>query len=297
MNISPGLDSYGCCPYDRGVPCLYKSDTGSSSEKHGCCPRGHRCQQGACSYDEGGVTLSYAPAALLPPLRRSLRSSSCSPKETVSAKDHTTCPCWQQLLPHARVPGGNVLLLPVEYGQVCCPDGSCCAAGYRCEPRWGICTPTLAGSALNAPWIECPDGTYCHRNSTCCFAHSSSSARSSASLQYACCPHEHAQCCDDGEHCCPRGTQCEHFDQSKGHMCHSLNEEPGQTVLASKKYPSLKSVPGATYPSVPCPTWMVCSSGSCCRNEYGAYRCSPYAGGVCCASGISGCPPNTECVD
>ncbi|XP_049267729.1 uncharacterized protein LOC125756812 [Rhipicephalus sanguineus] len=149
MNISPGLDSYGCCPYDRGVPCLYKSDTGSSSEKHGCCPRGHRCQQGACSYDEGGVTLSYAPAALLPPLRRSLRSSSCSPKETVSAKDHTTCPCWQQLLPHARVPGGNVLLLPVEYGQVCCPDGSCCAAGYRCEPRWGICTPTLAGSALN----------------------------------------------------------------------------------------------------------------------------------------------------
>ncbi|KAL1479371.1 hypothetical protein MTO96_051898 [Rhipicephalus appendiculatus] len=176
VNISPGLESYGCCPYDRGVPCLYKSDTGRSSEKHGCCLRGHRCQQGACIYDEDGVSLSYSPAALLPPLRRSLRSSSCSP----------------------------------------------------------------------TPWIQCPDSTYCHRNSTCCSVHSPSRAPSSAVLQYACCPHEHAQCCDDGEHCCPPGTQSAPFDQREGHRCHSLNDEPGRTVLASKKYPSLKSVPGDT---------------------------------------------------
>nr|XP_037285329.1 progranulin-like [Rhipicephalus microplus] len=327
MNTSPGSDSYDCCPYDRGVPCLYKSGTGSSSEKNGCCLRGHRCQQGACIYDEGGVSLSYSPAALLPPLQKSLGSSSCRPKETVQCQDHSTCPAGNSCCHTPEYPVGTYSCCPYEYGQVCCPDGSCCAAGYRCEPRWGICTPTLAGSAINgtkaqgsrllypvparrgprakwsparstfnAPWIQCPDGTYCHQNSTCCPAHSSLLAASSAILQYTCCPHEHAQCCDDGEHCCPRGTQCAQFEQREGHRCHWLDDEPGRTVLASKKYPSLKSLPGDTYPSVPCPTWMVCSSGSCCRNEYGAYRCSPYAGGVCCTSGISGCPPNMECV-
>ncbi|XP_049517237.1 progranulin-like isoform X3 [Dermacentor silvarum] len=322
--VSPGGDSYGCCPYDGGVPCLYKSDTAGATPKHGCCPHGHRCLQGTCVGDEGGVSSSYAPVALLPPLRRKLRSTTCRPKETVECQDHTTCPAGNSCCHTPEYPVGTYSCCPYEYGQVCCPDGSCCAAGYRCEPRWGVCMPTLQqaqrapngtgsassrrlpvparrgpqakspGRTSDAPWIPCPDGTYCHRNSTCCSVRSSEP--SEAGRNYACCPHEGAQCCVDGEHCCPRGTRCEHFDQQAGHRCRSLNDERGRTVLASKKYPSLDNVPSDTYPSVPCPTWMVCSSGTCCRDQYGAYRCSPYPGGVCCASGISGCPPGTECV-
>lgn len=323
--LLPNTGGYGCCPYGRGVPCEQGPDKGGttgSQNQHSCCPEGHRCLDGMCVGDDGSL---YSPASMVPSIRTKIRSTSCSPPITVKCQDGSTCPTGQSCCQSSWHPSSPYVCCPYGYAQVCCPDGSCCAADYRCEMRWGICVPTLQRApktsdnrttvsglqgAVPARWgtrarfssvkpanvsrLECPDGSFCHQGSTCCSARPMSSTDGGGS-RYACCPYREAQCCQDEEHCCPRGTRCVH-SAAEGHRCQPSDGGAGAaSALASKKYPSFTDVPGDTYPSVPCPTWMVCGTGSCCQDRYGAYRCAPYVGGVCCASGISGCPPGTVC--
>ncbi|KAK8775456.1 hypothetical protein V5799_031199 [Amblyomma americanum] len=79
---------YGCCPYERGVPCEHGGDKGGatgSHEQHSCCPEGHWCQNGTCAGEEGDGASRYAPAPMVPPRWRNLRSTTCRPREFTMA--------------------------------------------------------------------------------------------------------------------------------------------------------------------------------------------------------------------
>lgn len=292
----------------------------------------HGCRDGsncpAVRLTDGDAHL-HAPGPLRLPTfqrRHGLRSNFCRRKQTVECQDHTLCPTGYSCCHTPEYPVGSYSCCPYGYSPVCCADGSCCTQGYRCEPKWGICTPEvgtrrpgryansssaskpriaigagrgprgmrslhLAGDDESAGRIECPDGSFCYQGSTCC---SSSSSFSPSSVNgrpaYSCCPHEEAQCCEDREHCCPSGTRC--LRSRKGYQCLIGSAGERRSLPASRKYATFND---ESYPSVPCPAWMICSTGQCCRDQYGAYRCSPYVDGVCCASGILGCPAGMEC--
>lgn len=288
------------------------------------CQDGNSCLAGARVTEGDAQPHGSGPSPLPNSLRRhGLRSNFCRTKQTVECQDHTLCPTGYSCCHTPEYPVGSYSCCPYGYSPVCCADGSCCAQGFRCEPKWGICTPEagtrgpgryantsssakpriavgagrgprdmrslrLIGEDESTARIECPDGRFCQQGSTCC--PSSPASRMNGEPAYSCCPHEDAQCCGDREHCCPSGTRC--LRSRGGYRCLIASAGGRRSLPASRKYAAFND---ESYPSVPCPTWMICSTGQCCRDQYGAYRCSPYVDGVCCASGIVGCPAGMEC--
>lgn len=304
-----------------------------SNQNDGRCVDG--CLAGACITGRHAQPHASRHTPLPNSLQRhGLGSNFCRTKQTVECQDHTLCPTGYSCCHTPEYPVGSYSCCPYGYSPVCCADGSCCAQGFRCEPKWGICTPEIGTRPLTSsepgryantttaakpriavrpgrgpramhspsfvgddrstestPRLECPDGSFCQQGSTCCPSLSrSSNSAGSGGPRYTCCPHEEAQCCNDGEHCCPSGTSCR--KSRGGYRCLIDSARGRRSLPASRKYASFND---ESYPSVPCPTWMICSTGQCCRDQYGAYRCSPYVDGVCCASGIVGCPAGMEC--
>ncbi|XP_029844448.2 progranulin-like [Ixodes scapularis] len=290
-----GDGRYACCPYSNAVPC---------GDKLHCCPQGHLCHlsTGTCVGDLGTLAMvRYQHATEAPS-----GNANCDEPSTVMCHNHQYCERGTKC---CRTNESFESYYCCQYPNgTCCSSGTfCCDAGYVCDFKYTICrikdsyTPHVRGlselqkdptilKSLGMPaksnraktikFENCPDGTSCHYGSSCC---------QNEDGRNACCPYERAQCCDN-ERCCPWGFKCNDAEKT----C----TKDGTVKPMAAKYRSFRNpVPNIdSSPSVPCPTWMICGSNSCCVNQYGAYRCSSYTNGTCCSDGESGCPPGMVCV-
>ncbi|CAN8004531.1 unnamed protein product, partial [Ixodes hexagonus] len=286
---------YGCCPYTNAVPC---------GDKLHCCPQGHQCHlpSGTCVGTHGTLAMvMYRPAT-----EPDSNTPGCENPSIVMCSNHQYCPKGTKC---CKTNESFLFYYCCRYENgTCCIDGTfCCEKGFTCNFKYHTCMPKSSDTihvqgfshlqrdplisispavparpnmARTFKFENCPDGTSCHYGSSCC---------ESENGHYACCPYKHAQCCDN-ERCCPQGFKC----STEEGTC--LRDETVAPMAA--KYRSFRNpVPNIdTTPSVPCPTWMICGSNSCCVNQYGAYRCCPYPNGTCCSDGEHGCPPGKVCV-
>nr|XP_032824381.1 progranulin isoform X3 [Petromyzon marinus] len=194
------------------------------------------------------------------------------------------CPDGQQC------PDGNTCCLSAEQGYGCCPlpaavccsDGlHCCPSGTVCDLAHGMCQK----GKISVPWLEktptftprnkqCPDGTSCGDDATCCPL---------ASGQYGCCSLEDAVCCSDYLHCCPKNTMC---DLKLGKCVHGKLSIPWVS-----KYPSKQAAS-----DVQCDAFTSCSDqNTCCILPSGQWGCCPLPKAVCCDDKEHCCPEGTIC--
>uniref|UniRef100_A0A4D5RL14 Putative conserved secreted protein n=1 Tax=Ixodes scapularis TaxID=6945 RepID=A0A4D5RL14_IXOSC len=290
-----GDGRYACCPYSNAVPC---------GDKLHCCPQGHLCHlsTGTCVGDlETLAMVRYQHAT-----EATSGNADCDDPSTVMCHNHQYCEKGTKC---CRTNEGFEFYYCCRYqnGTCCLGNTFCCDTDYVCDLKYNICRlkgshtahvrglselqkdpaipkslgmPTKSNRAKTVKFENCPDGTSCHYGSSCC---------QNEDGRYACCPYERAQCCDN-ERCCPQAFKCNDAEKT-------CTKDETVKPMAAKYRSFKKPVPNIdTTPSVPCPTWMICGSNSCCVNQYGAYRCSPYTNGTCCSDGVSGCPPGKICV-
>ena len=200
-----------------------------------------------------------------------------SPVDTVICKDHVSeCPTNQTC---CLTITGAYACCPLADATCCSDKKHCCPHGYICEEATGICTKgftklitrKLLTTTKPLQTVNCSDGSHCPDDQTCCLL---------SSQKYGCCPRKNAVCCADMIHCCPEGYTCE--------------EDKGTCVKGSLHAVAHKV---SEIVNVMCPDHQSeCPSGNtCCKDNYGHFKCCNFANAVCCSDGIHCCPNGYQC--
>ncbi|XP_008329533.1 granulins-like [Cynoglossus semilaevis] len=144
--------------------------------------------------------------------------------------------------------------------------------------------------------INCPDGTVCTDDQTCCLTDQG----------YSCCPYPNAVCCADEAHCCPSGYRCNLVTM----MCEKQGQPWMTRPMMKKEEPEekpsslvpLEEIQNNHLPEperssvVHCDNIYVCLDGNtCCRHPTGVWFCCPYSPGRCCLDGYHCCPYGYDC--
>lgn len=229
--------SYGCCPYHEASEC--------SDELH-CCPQGSHCHVSSGTCVQGNMTVAMVRNH--PSINVDAANTGCRKPPTVVCPNHQTCPEGTKCCRDAEATV-SYYCCTYEKGH-CCPGGMfCCDEGYRCDLTRGLCynnvtnktspngamwsmrssakpslrkqPPREAARAEIAEFNQCPDGTSCYSDSSCCAV---------AKDNFACCPFLTSECSDDENLCCLEGFNY----NATGNNC--VNKQ--HVVPAAKKYPS-----------------------------------------------------------
>ncbi|KAJ8251807.1 hypothetical protein GJAV_G00225640 [Gymnothorax javanicus] len=277
--------SWGCCPMVKAVCC---------EDRVHCCPEGSVCdtRHSKCRSPHGDTPmLSKSPAH-----RRAVGEDHTAVRvfrDGTEAKDRPAGRETAVVCPDGRqCPDDSTCCLLANGTYGCCPlkDAVCCSDHLHCCPSGTTCdlehltcvsatsqTPLVKTTAASKD-VDCPDGTKCPEDSTCCEL---------ANGTYACCMLENAVCCKDHVHCCPQGTTC---DVAAGTCDDALSSIPWLEKLPSRPRRPNKAQ------NVSCDSQHACPDGStCCKREGGDWACCPLPEAVCCEDHVHCCPQGTTC--
>uniref|UniRef100_UPI00398EE6B9 granulin b isoform X2 n=1 Tax=Pristiophorus japonicus TaxID=55135 RepID=UPI00398EE6B9 len=146
-----------------------------------------------------------------------------------------------------------------------------------------------------ASTIQCPDGTTCSDEATCC---------KKAGGGYACCPEPMAVCCSDFKHCCPANTTCDlvHLTCVAGLSTVPWVEKIPSIQTRTAMWEEAKAAPLVQAGTPNALTENVCLDNAECPPEYtcmptsqGFYGCCPLTEATVCKDYEHCCPKGYEC--
>uniref|UniRef100_UPI00398F634D granulin 1 n=1 Tax=Pristiophorus japonicus TaxID=55135 RepID=UPI00398F634D len=143
---------------------------------------------------------------------------------------------------------------------------------------WPLITILLLENLASAA-MECPDGSPCPDQSTCCKLQTGN---------YACCPMEKTVCCYKGTSCCPKDYT---GDFSPSTMALEYLGLPLESKTLTVDTQALSNSVSSDSSVIHRENVYSCQNGkTCCRLQSGGWSYCPQPATVCCYEGTRCCP-------